>query len=77
MSKETEHLKLFKYDKETDNFNATTFNIKQCLNDNWDKLDSQMADITKQANKIEDIKNNKKYKWIVDSGVLYLEEVAE
>lgn len=39
--------------------------------------ETQLADITKQANKIEDIKNKKIYKWIVDSGVLYLEEVAE
>jgi hypothetical protein len=55
MSKETEHLKLFKYDKETDNFDATNFNITQALNNNWDKIDShlesantQLADIVKQ-----------------------------
>ncbi|MGU9539268.1 hypothetical protein ACQX0N_09840 [Clostridium tepidum] len=41
------------------------------------EAETQLADITKQANKIEDIKNKKIYKWIVDSGVLYLEEVAE
>ncbi|MCY6957969.1 hypothetical protein [Clostridium brassicae] len=40
MSKETEHLKLFKYDKDTDDFNITTFNINQALNNNWDKVDS-------------------------------------
>lgn len=39
MSKETDYLKLFKYDKETDDFNTTTFNIQQCLNNNWDKID--------------------------------------
>ncbi|GAA0081388.1 hypothetical protein [Clostridium sp. CTA-6] len=46
MSKETEHLKLFKYDKETDDFNTTTFNIEKALNDNWDKIDVGLADIT-------------------------------
>ncbi|MGO5058558.1 hypothetical protein ACTQ4P_12220 [Clostridium sporogenes] len=45
--------------------------------ENGQTIETQLDDITKQANKIEDIKNNKKYKWIVDSGVLYLEEVAE
>lgn len=48
MSKETEHLKLFKYDKETDDFNTTTFNVQQALNDNWDKIDAGLADITTQ-----------------------------
>ncbi|ENK1244710.1 hypothetical protein AB2063_002923 [Clostridium botulinum] len=49
MSKETENLKLFKYDSETDDFNTTTFNIKQCLNDNWDKIDSHLTDVTKDS----------------------------
>ena len=66
--------------------NTTNMYIRY-LNDaiwsEWDKIaltscvNEQLADITKQANKIEDIKNKKIYKWIVDSGVLYLEEVAE
>ncbi|MGO5072330.1 hypothetical protein ACTQ4K_00010 [Clostridium sporogenes] len=58
MSKETTNLKLFKYDKETDNFNTTTFNIKQCLNDNWDKLDSQMAENTKRIETVQTTANN-------------------
>ncbi|MDU4545340.1 MAG: hypothetical protein E6Y69_00925 [Clostridium botulinum] len=45
MGKETEHLKLFKYDKETDDFNTTTFNVQQALNDNWDKIDSETSNI--------------------------------
>ncbi|NFH34465.1 hypothetical protein, partial [Clostridium sporogenes] len=55
MSKETEHLKLFKYDKETDDFNTTTFNVQQALNDNWDKIDAGLADITTQY---KDLENN-------------------
>ncbi|HID0817777.1 TPA: hypothetical protein ACXNW8_003494 [Clostridium botulinum] len=53
MSKETEHLKLFKYDKETDDFNTTTFNIKKCLNDNWDKIDLDCEDTEKEINDIK------------------------
>ncbi|MBE1305831.1 hypothetical protein G4W71_17650 [Clostridium botulinum] len=54
MSEETKHLKLFKYDKETDDFNTTTFNIKKCLNDNWDKIDLDHEDTTKE---ITDLKS--------------------
>ncbi|NFM25188.1 hypothetical protein FDB84_12255 [Clostridium sporogenes] len=50
MSKETENLKLFKYDSETDDFNTTTFNIKQCLNDNWDKIDLYLNNTQQQVN---------------------------
>lgn len=52
MSKETEHLKLFKYDPETDDFNTTTFNIKQCLNDNWDKIDLHLNDTQESIDEI-------------------------
>ena len=38
MSDLTEVLKLFKYDPATDG--DMTFNIGQCMNDNWDKLDA-------------------------------------
>ncbi|HCL4466784.1 TPA: hypothetical protein N2D60_003571 [Clostridium botulinum] len=48
MSKETENLKLFKYDSETDDFNTTTFNVQQALNDNWDKIDLGYEDTTKE-----------------------------
>ncbi|APH22834.1 hypothetical protein CF088_16375 [Clostridium botulinum] len=54
MSEETKHLKLFKYDKETDDFNTTTFNIKKCLNDNWDKIDSKYEDTTKELTEIKE-----------------------
>lgn len=43
MSIITDFLKLFKYDPETDG--ANTFNIKQCLNDNWDKIDAWASGI--------------------------------
>lgn len=60
MSKETENLKLFKYDSETDDFNTTTFNVQQALNDNWDKIDSQMADITTQQGELKNLKTTNK-----------------
>lgn len=41
MSTTTDNLGLFKYDPATDG--AKTFNIKQSLNDNWDKLDAAVA----------------------------------
>lgn len=43
MSTTTEKLRLFKYDPSTDG--AQTFNIKQALNDNWDKIDDAVKDI--------------------------------
>ena len=41
MSTTTENLGLFKYDPSTDG--ANTFNIKQALNENWDKLDAAVS----------------------------------
>lgn len=41
MSLKTKILGLFKYDPDKDG--ASTFNIKQALNDNWDKLDNEVA----------------------------------
>ena len=43
MSTTTDKLALFKYDPSTDG--AQTFNIKQALNDNWDKLDDAVKEI--------------------------------
>lgn len=43
MSTTTDKLALFKYDPSTDG--AQTFNIKQALNDNWDKLDDAVKAI--------------------------------
>ncbi|NCI22172.1 hypothetical protein EJM73_19450 [Clostridium botulinum] len=54
MSQETENIKLFKYDKETDDFNTTTFNITQALNNNWDKIDSKYEDTTKELTEIKE-----------------------
>ena len=53
MSKETTNLKLFQYDPETDIWDTTTFNIKQCLNDNWDKIDEEFGNTTSTINNIE------------------------
>lgn len=41
MSKTTKNLGLFQYDPDKDG--ASTFNIKQALNDNWDKLDAEVG----------------------------------
>jgi hypothetical protein len=73
MSKETTNLKLFQYDKETDNFDITTFNIKQCLNDNWDKLDTAIS--LKMDKAIKDDTLNKKYQIGINNGLLYYKEV--
>ena len=41
MSKTTKNLGLFEYEKDKDG--ASTFNIEQALNGNWDKLDNEVA----------------------------------
>ena len=41
MSKTTKNLGLFQYDPDKDG--ASTFNIKQALNDNWDTLDAEVS----------------------------------
>ena len=41
MSKTTKNLGLFEYEKNKDG--ASTFNIEQALNGNWDKLDNEVA----------------------------------
>lgn len=58
MSKETNYLKLFKYDKDSDNWNTTTFNIKQCLNDNWDKIDAANENINVEVENNTNLINN-------------------
>ncbi|MBY6860843.1 hypothetical protein, partial [Clostridium botulinum] len=55
MSEETKHLKLFKYDKETDDFNTTTFNVQQALNNNWDKIDSKYEDTEKEITTLKEV----------------------
>lgn len=52
MSKETTNLKLFQYDPETDNWDTTTFNIQQCLNNNWDKIDLSVGKNTTDISNI-------------------------
>lgn len=45
MSKTTKNLGLFEYEKDKDG--ASTFNIEQALNGNWDKLDNEVASACK------------------------------
>ncbi|MBY7003572.1 hypothetical protein FDA45_05735 [Clostridium botulinum] len=48
-------MKLFKYDKETDDFNTTTFNVQQALNNNWDKIDSKYEDTEKEITTLKEV----------------------
>lgn len=58
MSKTTKNLGLFEYEKDKDG--ASTFNIKQALNDNWDKLDNEVAARVKSAELAEKVKESVK-----------------
>ena len=54
MSKTTKNLGLFKYDPDKDG--ASTFNIEQALNGNWDKLDNEVAARVKTAELAAEVK---------------------
>lgn len=54
MSLKTKILGLFKYDPDKDG--ASTFNVKQALNDNWDKLDNEVAARVKTAELAAEVK---------------------
>lgn len=58
MSLKTKILGLFKYDPDKDG--ASTFNIKQALNDNWDTLDNEVAARVKSAELAEKVKESVK-----------------
>lgn len=58
MSLKTKILGLFKYDPDKDG--ASTFNIKQALNDNWDKLDNEVAARVKSTELAAEIKKTVK-----------------
>ena len=58
MSLKTKILGLFKYDPDKDG--ASMFNIKQALNDNWDKLDNEVAARVKSAELAEKVKESVK-----------------
>ena len=58
MSLKTKILGLFKYD--TDKDGASTFNIKQALNDNWDKLDNEVAARVKTTELASEVKKTVK-----------------
>lgn len=51
MSTETEKLGLFKYNPDTDG--ASTFNIRQALNENWDKIDQNAKDVNLALSEID------------------------
>ena len=63
---ETKNLKLFKHDNPTTNTNK--FDVDKALNQNWDKLDDKIGDISISINEIneegstteQDISNIKK-----------------
>lgn len=58
MSLKTKILGLFKYDPDKDG--ASTFNIKQALNDNWDKLDNEVAARVKTTELAAEVKKTVK-----------------
>lgn len=58
MSKTTKNLGLFEYEKNKDG--ASTFNIKQALNDNWDKLDNEVAARVKTTELASEVKKTVK-----------------
>ncbi len=62
MSTKTKNLELFKYDPATDG--ASTFNIEQALNGNWDKLDEAVNERVKTDELAAEVKK------VVDDGNL-------
>lgn len=54
MSTKTKNLELFKYDPAADG--ASTFNIEQALNGNWDKVDNEVAARVKTAELAAEVK---------------------
>ena len=54
MSKTTKNLGLFEYEKDKDG--ASTFNIEQALNANWDKLDEEVSARVKSAELAPEVK---------------------
>jgi len=58
VSLKTKILGLFKYDPDKDG--ASTFNIKQALNDNWDKLDNEVAARVKTTELAAEVKKTVK-----------------
>lgn len=58
MSKTTKNLGLFEYEKDKDG--ASTFNIEQALNGNWDKLDNEVASRVKTTELASEVKKTVK-----------------
>ena len=58
MSKTTKNLGLFQYDPDKDG--ASTFNIKQALNDNWDTLDAEVGARVKSDELADKVKKSVK-----------------
>ena len=58
MSKTTKNLGLFEYEKNKDG--ASTFNIEQALNGNWDKLDNEVAARVKTTELATEVKKTVK-----------------
>ncbi|KGN04163.1 hypothetical protein Z961_04215 [Clostridium haemolyticum NCTC 8350] len=49
----------------------------QEIKDFKQEVNSQYEEFKKEANTIKDTKNNKKYKWGVENGLVYIEEVEK
>ena len=58
VSKTTKNLGLFEYEKDKDG--ASTFNIEQALNGNWDKLDNEVAARVKTTELASEVKKTVK-----------------
>ena len=58
MSKTTKNLGLFEYEKDKDG--ASTFNIEQALNGNWDKLDNEVSARVKTTELAAEVKKTVK-----------------
>lgn len=58
MSKTTKNLGLFEYEKDKDG--ASTFNIEQALNGNWDKLDNEVSARVKTTELASEVKKTVK-----------------
>ena len=58
MSKTTKNLGLFEYEKDKDG--ASTFNIEQALNGNWDKMDNEVAARVKTTELASEVKKTVK-----------------
>lgn len=78
MGSYTENLDLYKVNTETDG--NDTFNIETMMNENWDKIDTKIAEQEQKIEKAAYITHDNginKYRFGVDDIGVYWEEVTE